>query len=146
MAEAFVGSVILALPLLVEDGVYEIANHMIETTVAGFPLFFAGNIVFVTAIVTGLLYYADIQQVEVTDPILGVFPRRLLGVLVISFLTSVTMMTMWGRVEGWQDPWIAISRISVVWASGAFGAALGDILPGESTGRDIGPDLLERLG
>lgn len=104
MAEAFVGSVVIALPLLVEDGVYEIADHMAEATVAGFPLFFVGNVVFVTAIVTGLLYYADIQRVEVANPILGVIPRRLLGVLIISFFTLAIMMTMWDRVEDWQDP------------------------------------------
>jgi uncharacterized membrane protein len=143
MAEAFVGSIIIALPLLVEDGVYEIGDHLAETTVAGLPVFFIGNVVFIVAIVIGLLYYANLQQVETTDPLFGVVPRRLVGVLTISFITSAIMMTLWGRVEGWQDPWIAICRISVVWAGGAFGAALGDILPGESSDRDIGSKLME---
>jgi hypothetical protein len=31
-----------------------------------------------------------------------------------------------------------VSRVSVVWAAGALGAVLADILPGESQGQDLG--------
>jgi hypothetical protein len=35
---------------------------------------------------------------------------------------------------------VALARISVVWTVASFGASLGDILPGESSGRDINDD------
>jgi len=48
---------------------------------------------------------------------------------------------MWGRVGNWQEPVVAVARISVVWTVASFGASLGDILPGESSGTDINDDL-----
>lgn len=131
MAQAFVGSVVFGLPMLVEDGVFVIADHFASAFVAGVPVFFVANAVFVTLLVIGLLYYAQFQRVEITKPVFGIVPRRLIGVLGISFLTAATMMTMWGRVE-WGDPWSAVCRITVVWTAMALGASLGDILPGES--------------
>lgn len=144
VAEAFVGSILLSLPLLVEDGVYDIGDHFVET-----PIFFALNVVFVASIAAGLLYYADFRDVAIHRPILGVVPRRFLAVLLISFTTATITMTLWGRVEGWEDPSVALARISVIWAAAAFGAALGDILPGESRGTDMYDELDqfgERLG
>lgn len=144
IAETFVGSILISLPLLVEDGVFDIADHFVET-----PVFLGINAVFVVAITGGLLYYADFRNVRVHRPIFGVIPRRLLVVLVLSFLTATFTMTLWGRVEGWEDPSVAIARISVIWAAAAFGGALGDILPGESRGTDIRDELGllgERIG
>jgi hypothetical protein len=46
-----------------------------------------------------------------------------------------------GRRGGWSDPAVPLSRISVVRTVGAFGAALGDILPGESSARDVDDEL-----
>jgi hypothetical protein len=42
-AEAFVGSVIFASGLLVEDGIFDIGTHLFTADVAGFPLFLAAN-------------------------------------------------------------------------------------------------------
>ena len=144
VAESVVGSVLLSLPLLVEDGVYDIADHMATTFVAGVPIFFLINLGFIVTVTAGLLYYAEFRNVAVVDPVFGVVPRRLLGVLIVSFLVSTLMMTMWGRVEGWDDPWVALCRVSVIWAAAAFGGAIGDILPGEGSGREVGRELLER--
>jgi len=144
IAETFVGSVLISLPLLVEDGVYDIGEHFVET-----PIFFLLNVVFVLSMTAGLIYYADFREVRVHRPLFGVVPRRLLAVLTISFLTAAFMMTVWGRVEGWTDPDVAMARISVIWAAASFGGALGDILPGESTGTDINEEIGrfgERLG
>ncbi len=41
---------------------------------------------------------------------------------------------------------VAVARVSVVWTVASFGAALGDILPGESSGDDINDDLAELGG
>lgn len=138
MAEAFVGSILLSLPLLVEGGVFEIAAHLAETTVARIPVFLVSNVLFILLLTIGLLYWTDIREVTISKPIFGIIPRRLVGVLLISFLTALGMMAMWGRLYA-EDPTTveAIARVTVVWAAGAFGAALGDILPGESAGHDV---------
>lgn len=144
IAESFVGSILISLPMLVEDGVFDIADHFVET-----PLFFVLNAVFVVIMTAGLLYYAEFRKVAIHRPFFGVLPRRLFAVIVVSLLTATFTMTLWGRVDGWSDPAVAAGRISVVWTAAAFGAALGDILPGESTGEDINDEIDafgERLG
>lgn len=144
IAEAFVGSILISLPMLVEDGVNTIADHLLAV-----PAFFAINVVFVVGMTAGLLYYADFREVEVSRPLFGLIPRRLLAVLLVAFITAVFTMTVWGRLDGWQDPVVALARVSVVWAVACFGAGLGDILPGESAGSDINDELdefSERLG
>lgn len=143
MAEAFVGAIIFSVPLLVEDGIFDIADHFLTTTIAGVPVYFAANIAFIVLMAYGLLYWADIQRVQITRPILGIIPRRLLGVLLISLLTAGTMMTLWGRVD-WANPIEAIARISVIWTMSTFGGAIGDILPGESAGADVN-DLFDDM-
>lgn len=146
MAEAFVGSILLALPMLVEDGVFEIAAHFVAVTVSGVPIVLAANVLFVCLLATGLLYWTDIRRVSVTNPLFGVFPRRLIGTLVISFVTAAGLMGMWGRLFA-ADPTTteAFARVTVVWTAGAFGAALGDILPGESEGDDVTIDALDEI-
>lgn len=137
VAEGFVGSIIISLPLLVEDGVYDIADHFLASTVAGVPLWLLGNVSFIFVMTWALLFWADFRDVRESNPILGLVPRRLLGVLLISLFTSSLLMTLWGRVEGWQDPQLAFARISVIWTAAAFGAVIGDILPGPSTGTEL---------
>lgn len=138
MAETFVGSIIASVPLLVEDGVFEIASHFAQYRVQGIPVFFVANIVFVIMMTTGLLYWTDFRDVRIHKPLFGFIPRRLLGVLVISFLTVTMLMIMWGRTfEPGLTMFETIARITVIWAAAAVGGALGDILPGPSQGRDI---------
>ena len=139
VAEAFVGGILLSLPLLVEDGVFEIAEWFLETTVAGVPVVLVANVAFIVVLTTGLIYWADIRDVQVTNPLFGVIPRRLVGVLLVSFLTAAFLLVLWGRHLG-DDPASTLEifgRVTVIWAAAAFGAALGDILPGESRGYDL---------
>lgn len=137
VAEGFVGSILISLPLLVEDGVYDIGDHFVENTVAGIPYWLVGNVLFLTLITWGLIYWADFRDVHSERRFLGLLPRRLVAVLIISLITATLTMTLWGRVEGWEDPAVAFARISVIWTAAAFGAALGDILPGQSKGTEI---------
>lgn len=123
-AEALVGSVVFGIPMVIEGGTLEAGAY-----VATHPLFFLGTLAFGIALVYGLLYVAEVQDVRVVDPILGVIPRRLVGVLGIAALTAVAMMTAWGRVD-WATPWLATCQIVVCFVGMAIGAALGDILPG----------------
>ncbi|WP_306058466.1 DUF2391 domain-containing protein [Natronococcus wangiae] len=146
VAEAFVGSILLALPMLVEDGVFVIAEHLAASTVSGVPIFLVANVLFIVLLTTGLIYWTDIREVSVTNPIFGFVPRRLIGVLGISFVTAAGLMVVWGRLFA-DDPSTAeaFARITVVWAAGAFGAALGDILPGESDGYDVTIDTIDEI-
>ena len=144
IAEGFVGAILISLPMLVEDGVFEIADLFLAQ-----PALLLLNVGFVCVMTIGLLYFADFRDVQITRPILGFIPRRFAAVLVIAFITPAFTMTLWGRLDGWSDPVVALARITVVWTLCAFGAALGDLLPGESTAKDINDeldDLGERIG
>ena len=139
LAESFVGAVLFALPLLVEGGVFEIAAWFASTTVAGVPVLLIGHVGFIFLATAGLLYFADFRQIAIRHPIFGLIPRRYAGVLLVSLTTSATMLLFWGRLhEGDPTAVERVGRIAVVWAAAAFGAGLGDILPGESQGEDLG--------
>lgn len=141
IAEAFVGSIFFAIPFLVEDGVFEIATYFLSVRIAGLPVAFLLNTAFVLLMILALVYWAGPQDVRIHRPLFGIIPRRLVGIAIVSFLTAAALMTLWGRVDGWADPVVALARISVVWTVASFGASLGDILPGESSGADINDDL-----
>ena len=123
-AEALVGGVVFGIPMLVEDGVLEIGAFL-----AANPGFYLATVGFAISIVVGLLYVAEIQDVRIVNPLFGFLPRRLVGVLLISFCTSLGLMTAWGRVD-WADPWLALCQVTVTFVAMAIGGALGDILPG----------------
>lgn len=147
LAEAFVGGILLSLPMLVEDGIFTIAEWLLATTVAGIPVFLVGNVTFIVLLTIGLIYWSDIREVQITNPILGIVPRRLVGVLAVSFLSSALLFALWGRhleVES-ANTLDVFAPITVVWAAAAFGAALGDILPGESRGYDITVENLDEI-
>ncbi len=137
VAEGCVGGIIFALPLLVEDGVFEIAEWFVDFSIGPLPLFLAMNVVFVVSIVTGVLYFTDIRDIQ-PRLIFGFIPKRLTATLIISFVVAASMMLMWGRLHE-EDPTTVeqFSRITVIWAAAALGATLGDILPGESQGQDL---------
>jgi uncharacterized membrane protein len=123
-AEALLGSVLLGIPMLVEGGTYEVGAY-----IATRPVFLAGTAVFATGVVAGILYVADIQDVRIYEPYLGVVPRRLAGVLAIAWVTALVLATAWGRVD-WAEPSVAFAQVLVAAVPMAIGGALGDILPG----------------
>lgn len=146
MGEAFIGGLVFSLPLLVEDGVFEIAEWFAAYTIGPVPIFFTINILIIFGITAGLLYAIDFREVQISNPILGLVPRRLIGILVISFICAAGMMFLWGRLhEGDPTTLESIGRATVIWASAALGAVLADILPGESKGEDIG-ELIDEIG
>ena len=146
MGEAFIGGLVFSLPLLVEDGVFEIAEWFAAYTVGPIPIFFTINIVLIIGITAGLLYAIDFREVQISNPILGFIPRRLIGILAISFICAAGMMYLWGRLhEGDPTTLESLGRATVIWASAALGAVLADILPGESKGEDIS-EIIQELG
>lgn len=137
VAEAFIGGVLFSLPLLVEDGVFEIAEWFAAYTVGPVPVFLTLNILLIVGLVTGLLYYTDIRDIQVRL-LFGFVPKRLVGILTISFIVAAGSMFLWGRLHE-EDPTTLerMGRIAVIWAPAALGATLADILPGESKGADL---------
>ena len=143
VAEGAVGAIVFSLPLLVEDGVFEIAEWFTATTLGPVPVFLTVNVAFVVVLTAGLLYATDFRDV-VNHRMFGLVPRRLVAVLTISFLVAAMMMFMWGRLHE-EDPTRLemLGRITVIWAAAALGATIADILPGESSGTDIRERIAE---
>ncbi|MFB6091945.1 MAG: DUF2391 family protein [Haloquadratum sp.] len=124
LAEAFLGSVLFGVPMFVEGGTNEVGTFL-----AAHPVALVGTLAASVALVVGVLYVADIQDVRVHNPFFGVVPRRLVGVLGVSFLTALVVMTGWGRVT-WDVPLAAFADVVVAFVPMSIGAALGDLLPG----------------
>lgn len=124
VAEALLGSALFGIPMLVEGGTSEVGEFLVMH-----PVSVLGTFAFTVVAVVGILYVSDIQDVRVSQRLLGFIPRRLAGVLGISFAFAVVSMTTWGRVD-WATPAVAVAAIAVAWVPMAIGAALGDILPG----------------
>lgn len=123
-AEAALGSLLFGIPMAVEGGTNEAGAF-----VARSPWLLAGVAAATVAIVHTVLYVAEFQDVRVADPIFGVVPRRLAGVLVVSLATAGILLTGWGRLAG-SGPVVGLGTVLVAWVPMAIGAALGDILPG----------------
>jgi len=123
-AEAALGSLLFGIPMAVEGGTNE-AGEFLATR----PFLLAGTVAATVAIVVGILYVADIQDVRVRHRFLGVIPHRLAGVLGTAFVMSLLLLTAWGRIN-WGEPGIALSTCLVALLPMSIGAALGDILPG----------------
>lgn len=120
--EALVGSFLLGIPMVVEDGTLTIGAYL-----ARHGLYFAATVAFGLAVVVGILYAAEFEKVE-EDLLLGVVPRRLVGILVVAGGTAALLMTIWGRVD-WADPWVATGQTTVAAIVMAVGASIGDVLP-----------------
>ncbi|MFB6199170.1 MAG: hypothetical protein ABEI52_13055, partial [Halobacteriaceae archaeon] len=125
--EGLVGSVVFASPLLVEDGVFDIANHLVNFTVVGIPIFLIINASFVVFMTYALLEWTGRNRDD-SHLLFGTIPARLFVILIISFAVATVLMTVWGRVGDWQPLDETLARISVIWAVGSLGAALGDII------------------
>jgi len=123
-AESLLGALLFGIPMFVEGGTQEVGGFL-----SSHPLYFVATVVLTVGLVVGILYIADFQDVRVHNPFFGLIPRKLAGVIGISSLTAVFMMTAWGRVE-WGDPLLAASQTAVAFVPMAIGAALGDLLPG----------------
>jgi uncharacterized membrane protein len=123
-AEALLGALLFGIPMFVEGGTLEVGAF-----VATSPLYLAGTLGASVALTVGILYVADFQDVRVYRPLLGFIPRRLAGILAISFVTALVAMTAWGRLD-WARPWLSFCQASVALVPMVIGAALGDLLPG----------------
>lgn len=128
LAEAALGALLFGIPMAVEGGTLDAGVFL-----AAHPLLLVANLAAAVTTVVGILYVADIQDVRVANAILGVVPRRLVGVTGSAFLLAVGLLTGWGMVSWSTDPavvWRSFCVCSVAFIPMAIGAALGDILPG----------------
>ncbi|MFP4005755.1 MAG: hypothetical protein ACLFUR_03430 [Candidatus Hadarchaeia archaeon] len=64
-AEAFIGALIFGIPIVLEDGVVDIGNFIARNPIV-FLIMVLGSIL----IINNIFYFADIQNVQVTNPIL----------------------------------------------------------------------------
>lgn len=125
LAEAFIGSLVVGIPMLAEGGTLEIGAYL-----ARHPLHLAGTVVAGLGAVIALLYGTKFRRIEVVNPILGFIPRRVVGITVAAFVSSFALMAGWGRVD-WGDPGTAWSQIVFLAVIMAVGAAISDIIPAE---------------
>jgi len=124
LAEALLGSLLFGIPMAVEGGTQEVGVFL-----APRPGYLVGTLVFAVGLVVGIIYVADFQDVRVHKPLLGLIPRRLVGVLGVSLLTATLLLTGWGRID-WGSPALAAANVVVAFVPMSIGAALGDLLPG----------------
>ncbi|MFB6195231.1 MAG: DUF2391 domain-containing protein [Haloplanus sp.] len=124
LAEALLGSLLFGVPMAVEGGTQEVAAFLSVHSAA-----LGGTFLFAVGLVIGIIYVADFQDVRVHEPLFGLIPRRLVGVVGVSFLTAVLLLTAWGRVD-WGAPRLAVANAVVAFVPMSIGAALGDLLPG----------------
>jgi uncharacterized membrane protein len=127
-AESVLGSLLFGIPMAVESGTVDAGRY-----IAAHPLYFLATLATAIAMVIGILYVADFQDVRVAHRILGVVPRRLAGVTLTAFGSAVALLTAWGVVTWTLDPavlWASLCVCTVAFVPMAIGAALGDILPG----------------
>ncbi len=99
--------------MFVEGGTTEVGRHL-----AASPPAALGTLAFTVAIVYGVVYVSDLQDVRVT--------RRVLGVPLVA---AAVGPTAWGRIT-WAEPAAAVGSVVAAHLPIAVGAALGDILPG----------------
>lgn len=125
LSEALLGSVLFGIPMAVEGGTEEVGAYLADR-----PIYLAATGLFAVGITIGLLYVADIQDVRVQRRILGLVPHRLAGILGVSFLTAVAILTVWGRISWGVEPWVSLATVVVAFVPMSIGAALGDLLPG----------------
>jgi hypothetical protein len=123
VGEALVGSFIFGMPMIVEDGTFEVG-----CTIAADPAAFALTVGFGFALVYGILHAAEFQRVH-EDLLFGVVPIRLVSMPVIAGVTAVTLMTLWGRVDR-GEPLVARGQCTITAVVMAVGASLGDVMPG----------------
>lgn len=124
LSEAFLGALLLGIPMFVEGGTYEIGGFLARR-----PLLLLGTHGITIGLVYAILYVAEFQDVRVKDPLLGFIPKRMVGVLGASLVTATVIMTLWGTIQ-WARPMSAIAAITVAHLPMSIGAAIGDILPG----------------
>ena len=124
IGEQVVGAVIFGVPMVVEGGTLEVG-----ATLATSPLGLAATLAFGVGLVVGILRAVNFQESR-GSYLLGLVPRRLVGILAVATGLALFMMTTWGRVD-WSDPWLATCQCAITAVVMAVGASLGDILPGE---------------
>jgi hypothetical protein len=121
--EAFIGSFLFGIPMIVEDGTLEIGRFIAQNV-----LYYSITIAVGAVLVYAILHAVEFEKVE-ADLLFGVLPVRLISILLIACVTALGLMTIWGRAE-WSTPSIAVGQITVTAIVMAVGASLGDVLPG----------------
>jgi uncharacterized membrane protein len=120
--EAVIGGFVFGVPMIVEDGTYEVGRY-----IANDPPSLLITILFGGSLILGILHAGGFEQVK-EDRLFGLVPLRLVGILGISVGLAVGLLTIWGQID-WSDPVVAGSQTAVVAIAMGVGGSVGDILP-----------------
>lgn len=123
IGEAFVGSFVFGIPMVVEGGTLEIGEH-----IANHPALLLLTLVFGGTLVYGILHAVEFERIQ-EDLVYGIIPIRLVTIPLIAGIMGFGLMTIWGRAD-WSTPMIATGQCVVTSVVMAVGASLGDVLPG----------------
>jgi len=124
LAEASLGALVFGVPLFMDDTTVALGTYL-----ARHPFSLAVTLLGTVALVAGILYVADIQDVRIENPLFGVVPLRMAAVLAVSWAMAAALLALWGNLLT-GDPTVALGQVAAAGLPTAIGAALGDILPG----------------
>lgn len=117
------------LPLLLEDGVFSVAEWFVSVSASPALAFLVAGVAFTASLGSGPLYYTDVQSPGAVAVRARPPPARQR----VADLADLRrrMMILWDQIDaGDPRPMGAVGRITSIWAV-SFEAALGDILPSE---------------
>jgi len=120
--EAVIGGFVFGVPMIVEGGTYEVGRY-----IATHPPRLTITVLFGGALILGILHAGGFEQVK-EDWLFGVVPLRLVGIVGISVVLAVSLLTVWGQVD-WSNPRIAAGQAAVVAIAMGVGGSVGDVLP-----------------
>ena len=123
VGEAFVGSFVFGIPMVVESGTLEIGEH-----IASRPALLFLTLAFGGVLVYGILHAVEFERIQ-EDLMFGIVSIRLITIPLIAGIMGFGLMTIWGRAD-WTTPIIATGQCIVTSTVMAVGASLGDVLPG----------------
>ncbi len=120
--EAVIGGFLFGVPMIVEGGTYDVGRY-----IANHPLSLVVTVLFGGSLILAILYAGGFEQV-CEDQLFDVVPLRLIGIVGISVVLAVFLLTIWGQVD-WSDPMVAGSQATLVAIAMGVGGSVGDILP-----------------
>lgn len=123
VGEAFVGSFVFGIPMIVESGTLEIGEY-----IASRPGLLLLTLAFGGSLVYGILHAVAFERIQ-DDLMFGIVSIRLVTIPLIAGTLGFGLMTIWGRTD-WTTPMVATGQCIVTSIVMAVGASLGDVLPG----------------
>lgn len=120
VAQQIVGALILSAPFSVSEEVWTLANSIDSVRL----VFLFGMTIFVSGLI---IFYTKFQSVA-RENIMRTVPKRLLSVIVVSFVSVAFLLWMFGVIGQITDTLWIIKLVTFLSFFGAIGASAADIL------------------